>query len=492
MGNSPRTASIHILDDDSLLNVFRLYRPFLLGEDQDDDARLMGGERQWVGEHWWYKPAQVCQRWRNLITGSASHLGLALVCTKGTPVADMLAHSPPFPLVIDYFHDSDITTEDEQGAILALKHRDRIRRVRLHMPVTNLQRLIVTMDEEYLILEYLVIMPRIEDDSMILKFPETLQAPHLRHLALIGFNLPIRSRLLTTAVGLVTLCLVMDHRSSYFHPNTLLQWLSFTPLLETLVIAFRFPIPSRDVERQPTHMPIMTSVLLPNLHCLRFRGISAYLEALVHRITTSRPEKLEIDFFNQLTFSVPRLLQFMNTTENLRFESAKFVFHTKRVDMEVYPHGEAKMYALSITVDCWHLDWQVSSVAQISASLSPLFSAMEHLTLEHEVRGGERDEVDRVEWCRLLGSFRNVKTLRIDDGLVEELSRCLELDDGRLPLWLLPELQELQVENGDTGDGIISFIEARQNVGHPITLVHRNRSLSPAPSSSVISFDHTG
>ena len=33
----------NILDDDSLLNTFYLYRPFLLGEDQDEDARLMGG-----------------------------------------------------------------------------------------------------------------------------------------------------------------------------------------------------------------------------------------------------------------------------------------------------------------------------------------------------------------------------------------------------------------------------------------------------------------
>jgi hypothetical protein len=185
MGNSPRTALIHILDDDSLLNVFHLYRPFLLGEDQDDDARLVGGERQWVGERWWYKLAQVCQRWRKLIIGSASHLGLSLVCTKGTPVVDMLAHSPPLPLVIDYFHDSDITAEDEEGAILALGKRDRVRRVRLYLPATNLQKLIVAIDEEFPILEYLVIMPRFEDKSTILKFPETLQAPHLRSLRIL-------------------------------------------------------------------------------------------------------------------------------------------------------------------------------------------------------------------------------------------------------------------------------------------------------------------
>jgi hypothetical protein len=63
MGNSSRTAPIHILDDDSLLHAFYLYRPFLLGEDDDGDARLYGGDRRWVCGRWWYTLAQVCQRW---------------------------------------------------------------------------------------------------------------------------------------------------------------------------------------------------------------------------------------------------------------------------------------------------------------------------------------------------------------------------------------------------------------------------------------------
>jgi hypothetical protein len=33
--------------------------------------------------------------------GSASYLGHSLVCTHGTPVADLLAHSPPLLLIID-------------------------------------------------------------------------------------------------------------------------------------------------------------------------------------------------------------------------------------------------------------------------------------------------------------------------------------------------------------------------------------------------------
>jgi hypothetical protein len=398
----------------------------------------------------------------------------------------MLVHSPPLPLVVDY-REGDISAEDEEGIILALNQRDRVRRIRFQLPGPNMQKFIVAIDGEYPILEYLVVTPWIEVISTILKFPETFQAPNLRHLLLAGFALPIGSRLLTTAVGLVSLCLVVDHLPTYFLPNTLLQWLSFMPQLEMLWIGFFFAVPKRDVERQLMHTPITPPVTLPNLHCFKFRGVSTYLEAFVHRITTPLLEKLEISFFKQLTFSVPRLLHFMNTTENLRFYSAKFDFSDKMVDVEVYPHGEAKLYAFSVGVDCWHLDWQVSSAAQIFNSLRQVFSAVEHLTLEHKVHSqssGELNEVDRAEWRKLLGSFSNVKTLRIDKGLVDELSRSLNLDDGELPLELLPELQELTYSgSGDTGDVFTSFIDSRQNAGRPITLVRRGSS--PDPSTSM-------
>jgi hypothetical protein len=285
------------------------------------------------------------------------------------------------------------------------------------------------------------------------------------------------SRLLTTAVGLATLCIVMVNPSTYFHPNTLLQWISLMAQLETLSIFFKFPIPNRDEERQLTHMPVIAPVTLPSLHNLQFHGVSTYLEALVNRITAPRLKKLQIDFFSQLRFSVPHLLQFMNTAENLRFDSADLIFFDKRVDAVVYPRGEFKMYALSIIVSCWHLDWQVSFAVQISNSLSQMFSAVEHLTLEHEEHSQsseEHNEVDRNEWRRLLRPFSNVKTLRIDKGLAEDLSRCLELEDGELPLELLPELQELTYSgSGDTGDAFTSFIDARRNAGRPVTVVRR-------------------
>ena len=476
MDNSPRTASIHILDDDSLIHVFYLYRPFLSGEDQGDDARLFGGNEIGTRGRWWYRLAQVCQRWRNIILGSASYLELSLVCTYGTPVADMLAHSPPLPLILHYAKKGrGITTDDEQGILFALKWRDRVLRVRLTPPDTSqLEKFIAVMDEEYPILEYLNICLGTENVSAILILPETLQAPHLRLLRLRGFALPIGSRLLTTAVSLVTLSLVMLDPSTYFHPTTLVQWISLMPQLETLSIYFKFPIPNRDVERQLTHTPIIAPVTLPNLRHFLFHGVSTYLEALVHRATTPRPKELSINCFHRLTFSVPCLMEFMNTAENLRFDSATFRFSDGQVSVMVSYRGGTG-HAFYICIYCWHLDWQVSSMAQISNSLGQMFSAVEHLELIHKVHGRsseEHNEVDRTEWRKFLRPFRNVKTLQIYNGLVEDLSDSLQLEGGELPLDLLPELQELRYSgSGDTGDGFTSFIDARQNAGRPVTLV---------------------
>ena len=136
------------------------------------------------------------------------------------------------------------------------------------------------------------------------------------------------------------------------------------PQLENLQIDFTFPVPNCDVERQLTHTPITTHITLPNLRLFVFQGVSAYLEAVVCRITTPRLKNLYILFFNQLSFSVPRLVQFMDTTENMRFNNATIMFQDKQIHVLMYS-GEAGMYAFIVTIKCWQLDWQVSSAVQI-------------------------------------------------------------------------------------------------------------------------------
>jgi len=72
----------------------------------------------------------------------------------------MLEHSPILPLIIDHVGNCEyITAENEEGIMLALKHRDRVRRIRLNIPVPNLQKIVMTLEDEFPILEFLYIGP---------------------------------------------------------------------------------------------------------------------------------------------------------------------------------------------------------------------------------------------------------------------------------------------------------------------------------------------
>jgi hypothetical protein len=105
---------VHLSTDSTTMcfsTYFCLYRPDLLDEDDIDGGRILqGGE--WVRERWWYAFTQACQRWRYLMPRPASYLGLCLVCTRGTPVADMLTHSPPLPLII--YHINQIPSPPQK------------------------------------------------------------------------------------------------------------------------------------------------------------------------------------------------------------------------------------------------------------------------------------------------------------------------------------------------------------------------------------------
>jgi hypothetical protein len=386
----------------------------------------------------------------------------------------MLAHSPPLPLIIDHNHPNhDLTAEDEEGIVLALQHRDRVRRIRLEMPVASLQKVIKAIDDGFPVLEFLGIAPPAKHNTRLI-LPSTFEAPHLRYLRLYHLASPIGSRLIATAVGLVRLFLLWIHPSTYPHPNHLLQPLSLLPQLEELEIGFSSPVPNRDLERQLLNTPIITYTTLPNLHFFMFWGVSAYLEALLPHMTTPRLETLDIYFFNQLRFSVPRLLQFMTNTETIRLSSAEFVFYHRAVSVFVFSPGGVRSVYFGLEVTCGHLDWQVSSMTQIFNILSPLLSTVVDLTLvheEHTLSSEGHNQADRTLWRELLSSFRNVKTLRVHEGLVGEVSRSLQLD-GEPPLELLPELNELICPRGSHDNRTFAaFIYEREVAGQPINLI---------------------
>src|SRR5258708_2295622 len=167
---------IHILDDDSLLNMFFLCRPLILDETEAVNASQILGGGEWNRERWWYRLLQGVRRILNL--------------------------DGEFP-ILEY---------------LLIRHQ------RYSRPVTWRNR--------------------------NLNLPESFLAPHLRHLLLQKFTIPIGSPLLATMGNLVTLSLSMIPPSAYFNPNVLLLRLSVMPQLEIFGITFNSHYPTVHIARQ--------------------------------------------------------------------------------------------------------------------------------------------------------------------------------------------------------------------------------------------------
>jgi len=249
------------------------------------------------------------------------------------------------------------------------------------------------------------------------------------------------------------------------------------PQLEILGIFFSFHSPNSDSRGQLLRAPIMAHATLPNLRCFGFKGASAYLEALLPRVAIPLLERLQVYFFNQLTYSISHLQQLLNTTGNLRLNTVKLIFGNNRLRVAAYPHKEARAHTLDMSLSGGHLDWQVACTAQIFHTLRTKFSVVEHLTLQYSrysISSEWNDEADRAQWRELLGSFRKVKTLHMDRALVKQLSRSLQPSEGESPTELFPELQELSYSAfGSSLDAFSRFVDARQKAGRPVTVIRR-------------------
>jgi hypothetical protein len=132
----------------------------------------------------------------------------------------------------------------------------------------------------------------------------------------------------------------------------MLYWrrLSLMPQLETVGILFNSHSPSGDIERQSLRTPITMRLTLPSLRWFAFLGASAYLEALLPRVTIPLLERLQVNFFNQLTYSTPNLQQFMGTAGNLRLNTATLTFTMDYIVVMVYPHKGARMSHIGVAI----------------------------------------------------------------------------------------------------------------------------------------------
>ena len=381
----------------------------------------------------------------------------------------------------------DITSQDEHNILVALEHRDRVCRIHLLLLIPNLQDPIDAMDNEFPMLEYLCIGNYFgyfgvgDHTHFNLTLLETFQAPRLRRLELIGVVCTVRSPFLTTAVGLVTLILDRIPPSAYFSPEDLILCISLLPQLEMFSIKFLSPLPAHGVGMRSLQTSIMTYVSLANLRRFAFKGTSAYLEELLSHIATPFLKKVEIGIFDQSDISIPHLQHFINTTEKFRFNCAMLKFKDKLISVEAYPSDHARMgcpFQVSIDYESFGPEPQISTMAslvQVLNALRTLFSKVETLTLQSKgpTPSYWQHFIDRAQWRGLLGSFSSVKTLNLPKELISVLSTSLQVLDGESPMDLFPELREISYPaDMSAADAFSSFLHARRDVGHPVTLVH--------------------
>ena len=125
------------------------------------------------------------------------------------------------------------------------------------------------------------------------------------------------------------------------------------------------------IQRHMLHTSNISHVTLPNLRFFDFGGVSAYLEALLSHINAPLLKTLSINFFNQLSFPVSHLGRFVTSTENIRPSIVRLLFYHKAVVVFMYFSVGSPEHTLYLRVGCDHLDWQVSSMAQIFNILNP-------------------------------------------------------------------------------------------------------------------------
>ena len=401
----------------------------------------------------------------------------------------MLTHSPPLPLIIDYLHVvTNLTAENEEGILLALKHRDRVRRIRIRAFVTSLERLVAAIEEEFPMLEYLYIEPMSASDPNW-SLPSTFRAPRLRHLVLFHFEFPTGSTMLA---GLVTLSLQFINPSANFDANELLQKLSLMPQLEILGISIYPPLSDQDFEGQLLQIPLSTHVTLPSLRRFMFASPLAFMESVLPRVTMPFLKAAAImpSYSPNLAFPIYLPMQFLCKTEHPRFRSVSVTFHNQCVVVTMYPYEGTGMPTLRMREECKDPVAGLIFTIQHLRVMGPVFSEVLSLTLVDKTSFGWHKQSNiriRVHWHEFLGFFNKVRTLHIVGGDILEviLVSCSLLPEDRdTPTEVLPDLAVLSCPKGSRFGGLCkSFIAVRRNAGRPVTLerLQTRKSISRVP-----------
>ncbi|KAH9000284.1 hypothetical protein EDB92DRAFT_484548 [Lactarius akahatsu] len=329
-----------------------------------------------VSPQCWPTLVHVCQNWRQIVFTSPLTLHLRLYCKHGTPVLKTLGYWPALPIVVQYGGSPTLdppSPEDEVNIVAALNESDRVSSISLTITSSLLEKFFF-IEETFSNLEDLVLLSQ---NPIMLALPSAFKwGSRLRHLQLTGIAFLSLSQLLSHSLDLVDLQLHEIPSVGYFSPGDFTSALSGMTRLQSLSLHFLSPA------SRPIHIDLSPSpgerVVLPALTHLKFRGTSEYLNSFVTSIDAPSLVDIEVRFFNQLVFHLSQLRRFIDRIEIQKLHrraEIKFSGHAVSITF-TQPESHAR---LTLQISCEHLDWQLSSIAQVCDNLSPLLSSVQDL-----------------------------------------------------------------------------------------------------------------
>lgn len=474
-----RHMTIEMLPDDILLEIF-------------DHHRLAAQEYALFGPWEWHRLAHVCQRWRSVIFTSPRRLNLRLVYTYKKPVRKTLDCWPALPISIWYPRlvlNHPLTHADEANVISALEHSDRICEINLTLTRPLLEKLTPLMQDPFPALEYLQLGSRDLMGSLVL--PSGFLGgftPRLRHIDLDDTPFPTLPQLLLSATDLAYLRLYKIPSTGYFSPEALVTGLDANPKLKFLEIRFLHPTSTQGQVGPRPHTP--TRAVLPTLTEFQFRGDNAYLEDLIAGIDAPNVEQFGITLFDQRTFELLELAEFIGRTEEMKsspYRTSIWLWERGFTITHYFGHPSSEGGTFRLEISCHELARQVILLSRICGQLSVLMSNVEELDIEADHvlsdsgsgSGSDPDSDARQLWLELFAPFSRVRRLELIGTPVPSMVSALEQSAaGNGGREVLRSLRSLHLRGSLMSPPIESFVAARQRSGYVVS-VHFASEESP-------------
>jgi hypothetical protein len=161
-------------------------------------------------------------------------------------------------------------------------------------------------------------------------------------------------------------------------------------------------------------------------------------------------------------------------------------FDCDEVEVNALPPEPAHWQILNarpkFRISCEFLELELRSVAQVLASFFPSICTVEHLHVsspDYLLTDWINDD-ESMRWLEMFRPFTAVKNLYLCDELAPCIAPALQelVGDSESVENVLPALESIVLEDlepsGQVQEAIGQFVAARQALGHPVAVSHRN------------------